>query len=93
MTIFLFKDFHYLCLLDSTNILHLYTDSAGLEIPIDLCIASPFSRQKANGNGGPASALDSMGGKLCFCCHSVNVKIVCLKKSCSRMEKCVCLWN
>ena len=24
-----------------------YTDHAGLEIPVDLCIASPFSRQIA----------------------------------------------
>ena len=38
-----------------------YTDHAGLEIPVDLCIASPFSRRIAIGNAGPTSALESMG--------------------------------
>ena len=41
----------------------LCTDYASLEIPVDSCIASTFSRQIAIGNAGPASALDSMGGK------------------------------
>ena len=31
-----------------------YTDHAGLEIPVDLCIASPFSRQIAICNAGPS---------------------------------------
>ena len=34
-----------------------YTDHAGLEILIHLSIASPFSRQIAIGNAGPATAL------------------------------------
>ena len=33
-----------------------YMKYACREIPVDLCMASPFSRQMANGNAGPASA-------------------------------------
>ena len=36
---------------------------AGLEIPIVLCITLPISLQKANGNAGPASALESIGAE------------------------------
>ena len=39
------------------------TEHAGPEILIYLSIASPFSRQIAIGNAGPATALESMGGK------------------------------
>ena len=42
----------------------IYTECAGLEIPVHLCIASPFSRQIANGNAGPATALESEGAEL-----------------------------
>ena len=37
---------------------------AGLDIPIDLCIALPCSRQIGIGNAGPASALESAGANL-----------------------------
>ena len=47
---------------------HGYTEYAGLEIPVFLCIASSFSRQIANGNAGPSSALESMGAKRPFGC-------------------------
>ena len=50
-----------------------YTDYAGLEIPVDLCIASPFSRQIAIGNAGPISALESMGPNQTFRCHFLNI--------------------
>ena len=50
-----------------------YKDHAGLEIPVDSSIASPFSRQIAIGNAGPTSALDSMGSKLTFRCHFLNI--------------------
>ena len=50
-----------------------YTDHAGLEIPVDLCIASPFSRQIAIGNAGPTSALESMGLNRTFRCHFLNI--------------------
>ena len=42
------------------------TDHVGLEIPMDLSIASPFSRQIAIGNGGPTSALEPMGANPTF---------------------------
>ena len=42
-----------------------YTDHAGLEIPVDLRIASSFSRQIAIGNAGPSLALES-GSKTNF---------------------------
>ena len=47
----------------------IYTEDAGLKIPIGLCIASPFSRQIAIGNAGPVSALESMEGKPTFRCQ------------------------
>ena len=50
-----------------------YTDHAGLEIPVNSSIASPFSRQIAIGNSGPTSALDSMGPKQTFRCHFLNI--------------------
>ena len=50
-----------------------YTDYAGLEIPGNSDIAWPFSRQIANGNAGPTSALDSMGPKPTFRCHFLNI--------------------
>ena len=50
-----------------------YTDHAGLEIPVDLCIASPFSKQIAIGNAGPISALESMEAKPTFRCHFLNI--------------------
>ena len=40
-----------------------YTDHAGPEIPVYLSIAWLYSRQIAIGNGGPATALESMGVK------------------------------
>ena len=45
------------------------------DFPIDLSIASPFStsRQIAIGNAGPTSALESMGPKPTFGCHSLNI--------------------
>ena len=50
-----------------------YTDHAGLEIPVNSRIASPFSWQIANGNAGPTSALESMGAKRSFRCHLLNI--------------------
>ena len=50
-----------------------YTDHAGLEIPVDLSIASPFSRQIAIGNAGPSLALESMGPKPTFRWHFLNI--------------------
>ena len=46
----------------------MFTDHAGLEIPVDLCIVSPFSWQIAIGNAGPILALDSMGPNPTFRC-------------------------
>ena len=43
------------------------TEYAGLEIPVFLCITSSFSRQIANHNAGPSSALESMGAIRPFC--------------------------
>ena len=51
----------------------LYTDHAGPEISLHLSIAWPFSRQIAIGNGGPTSALKSMGAKQYFRCHFLNI--------------------
>ena len=48
------------------------TDHAGLEIYVNSCIAWPFSRQIAIGNAGPTTALESMGAKLSFRCHSLK---------------------
>ena len=49
-----------------------YTDHAGLQISVNLHIAPPFSLQTAIGNGGPISALESMGAKPNFRCHFVK---------------------
>ena len=49
---------------------------AGLGILVDLCIASPFSRQIAIGNAGPNSALEAMGGKSIFRCHRLNIGLI-----------------
>ena len=53
----------------SLNQLSHYTDHAGPVFPVDLCIASPFSRQIAKGNAGPILALESMGAIRTFRCH------------------------
>ena len=50
-----------------------YTEYAGREISVNLCIASAFSRQMANRNAGPVSALESMGAKPTFRCHFLNI--------------------
>ena len=50
-----------------------YTEYAGLKISVNSHIASPFSRQIANGNAGPSSALESMGAKRSFRCHLLNI--------------------
>ena len=44
----------------------MYTEDAGLEIAVILCIASPFLRQIAIGNAGPSLTLESMGAKQHF---------------------------
>ena len=49
---------------------------AGLGFPVNLSIASVFSRQIAIGNGGPTSALKSMGAKPSFRCHSLNIGLM-----------------
>ena len=51
----------------------MYTDHAGLEISVNSRIASPFSQQIAIGNAGPTTALDFMGAKPSFHCHSLNI--------------------
>ena len=53
--------------------LFIIMEDAGLEIPIGLTIASPFSWQMAIGNAGPTSALKSMGAKPTFRCHILNI--------------------
>ena len=50
-----------------------YTDYAGLGIPVNSRIASPFSLQIAIGNAGPTTALDYMGPKPTFRCHFLNI--------------------
>ena len=50
-----------------------YTDHAGPEISVNSHVASAFSRQIANGNAGPTTALDSMGPKATFRCHFLNI--------------------
>ena len=52
-----------------------YTEYAGLEISVIARIASPFSRQIANVNGGPILALESMGAKQYFRCFSFNIAL------------------
>ena len=54
----------------------LYTDHAGLEISVNSRIASRISRQIAIGNAGPATALESMGGKRFFRCHFLNIGLM-----------------
>ena len=49
------------------------TKYAGLEISVNSRIAWQFSRQIANSNAGPSSALDSMGVKPSSRCHSLNI--------------------
>ena len=53
-----------------------YTDHAGLNIPVNSRIASLFSRQIAIGNAGPILALESIGAKQTFRCHSVNIGLM-----------------
>ena len=53
--------------------IYIYTDHAALEIPVNSRITSPFSRQIANGNAGPTSALESVGAKRSFRCHLLNI--------------------
>ena len=53
-----------------------YTEYAGLEFPVNLCIAWPFSWQIVNVNAGPTTALDSMGAKHTFRCHSFNIALM-----------------
>ena len=52
-----------------------YMEYAGLEISVDLSIASPFSRQIAKVNAGPSLALTPMGAKRYFRCHSLNITL------------------
>ena len=49
-----------------------YTEDAGLEIPVDLCMASPFAWQTAIGNAD----LESMGAKRYFRCSSLNIGLI-----------------
>ena len=51
----------------------LYTDYAGLKIAVNSRIVWPFSRQIAISNGGPTTALESMGAKQYFRCHFLNI--------------------
>ena len=53
-----------------------YTKYAGLKITFDLCITLLFSLQTSKGNGGPASALESLGGKLSFHSQSLNIGLI-----------------
>ena len=53
-----------------------YTEYAGLGFPVNSRIASVFSRQIANVTAGPASALESMGARPCFRCHSLNIDLM-----------------
>ena len=48
---------------------------AGLEFPVNSCIAWQFSRQIAIGNAGPVLALESMGPKRYIRCHSSNIAL------------------
>ena len=47
-----------------------------LEIPVNSRIALLFSPQIAIGNAGPILALESMGAKQTFRCHSVNIGLM-----------------
>ena len=59
--------------IDTKLFLSVYTDYAGLEIPVNSLIAWPFSRQIAISTAGPTSALESMGAKPTFRCHFLNI--------------------
>ena len=59
-----------------TECFRTYTDHVGLEIPVNSRITSLFSWQIAIGNAGPILALESMGAKQTFRCHSVNIGIM-----------------
>ena len=52
-----------------------YRDYAGLEISVILRIALLFSRQIANVSAGHVLALESMGAKRYFGCHSLNIAL------------------
>ena len=54
----------------------IYTEYAGLDIAVILCIASLFSRQIAIGNAGPTSTLESMGAKQHFRCNFFNIALM-----------------
>ena len=43
---------------------------------MDSGIVSPFTRQIALGNAGPASALQYMGVKRSFRCHPLNIGLM-----------------
>ena len=47
----------------------------GLGFAVNLSIASVFSLQIANVTVGPTSALESMGAKPFFHCHSFNIAL------------------
>ena len=66
----------FTCVVIYSIIIFVYTEYAGLEIYVNLRMASSFSRQIANGNAGPTSALESMGPKPTFRCHSVNIALI-----------------
>ena len=53
-----------------------YTQYAGPEIPVDLCIASAFLRQIAIVIADPASALESMGANPSFRYGFVNIGLM-----------------
>ena len=59
-----------------TGLVQLITDHVGLDIAVILCIASPFSRHIAICNGGPTSALQSMGAKRHFRCNFFNIALI-----------------
>ena len=53
-----------------------YTEYAGPEISVHLCIASSFSRQIVKANAGPISTLESMGAKRNFRCNFLNIALI-----------------
>ena len=59
-----------------TECFRTYTDHVDLEIPFNSRIALLFSRQIAIGNAGPILALESIGAKQTFRCHSVNIGLM-----------------
>ena len=60
----------------SSTCIRTYTDHAGLNIPVKSRMASLFSQPIVIGNAGPILALESMGAKQSFCCHSVNIGLM-----------------